>query len=311
MNVETRFAQPEDYLRSEQTPNRRRGSAIRLTERHLRRDERSSKQDPHFRRVIASAGGDIIGTGEIRTDWAGVVQPGRYWVNLYVASNWLGHGIDSQMLRYVIAEIGADVKELAACISEGELQTAGFLLDFGFEERFRSWGGQLDLTTFDPSRFRSTIDRLRQEGFTFIPYSEIRSRETDVELLELKRDIDRDVRSFDPIVPSGGSDILGDEYLHEGLILAVNPQGVLVGLASLRRTDPDGGIGSGLTGVRREYRGRGLATALKVLSLSVAKSLGVTNVSTGGGGANAPMKHLNKKLGYQVDPEWVTLISRR
>ena len=62
---------------------------------------------------------------------------------------------------------------------------------------------------------------------------------------------------------------------------------------------------------RREYRGRGIATVLKVRSLSVAKELGATKSGTGGGGTNSPMKRLNQKLGYEVGPEWVTLLGPR
>jgi len=93
--------------------------------------------------------------------------------------------------------------------------------------------------------------------------------------------------------------------------VALAPDGEMVGLASLRREGPEGPIGCGLTGVHRDHRGRGLATALKVRSLEVAKALGATTIGTGGGGANLAMRRVNERLGFVVEPLWLTFISER
>lgn len=308
MTISVRFARPEDYLDAH---DKQDDSSLRFNERLLHSDERSAEVDPYFRRVIARTAGKIVGACAIRSNWDGVIQPGRLWVTISLVPEWRGRGIDSQMLQYAIAELGADIGELATCIREDHLQHADFLDEFGFEERFRSWGAQLDLKTFDPTRFNADIERLQKSGLRLISYGKLRSIDKHRKLLDLKQDLDRDVLSFDPIVPSGRSDILGDEYILAGLIVAVNQQDDFVGMASLRRTSSAEVIDSGLTGVRREYRDRGIATALKVRSLTVAKELGATESGTGGGGTNSPMKRLNQKLGYEVGPEWVTLISPR
>lgn len=306
--ISVRYARPEDYLDAH---DKQDDSSLRLNERLHQSDEGSAEIDPSFGRVIARTADKIVGTCAIRSNWDGVVQPGRFWVTISLVPRWHGRGLDTRMLQYAIAELGAEIGELATCIREDHLQHADFLEEFGFEERFRSWGAHLDLRVFDPTRFDAVIERLQQSGLRLISYAELRSDENDRKLLDLKRDLDRDVLSFDPIVPSGGGDILGDEYLPAGLIVAVNQQDDFVGMASLRRTSSAEIIDSGLTGVRREYRGRGIATALKVRSLTVAKELGATENGTGGGGTNSPMKRLNQKLGYEVGPEWVTLIGPR
>jgi len=62
-----------------------------------------------------------------------------------------------------------------------------------------------------------------------------------------------------------------------------------------------------MTGVGRDYRGRGLATALKVEALSRAKAKGLRAMLTTNDEPNKAMRELNAKLGYQMLPAHVQL----
>ena len=57
-----------------------------------------------------------------------------------------------------------------------------------------------------------------------------------------------------------------------------------------------------MTGVRRAYRGRGIALVLKLLAIRYARSLGALFVRTHNDSGNAPMLAINRKLGYQPEP---------
>ena len=57
-------------------------------------------------------------------------------------------------------------------------------------------------------------------------------------------------------------------------------------------------VHTGYTGVLREYRGRGIARALKLETLVQAADLGVEAVETDNDFENAPILHLNADLGY-------------
>jgi GNAT superfamily N-acetyltransferase len=54
-----------------------------------------------------------------------------------------------------------------------------------------------------------------------------------------------------------------------------------------------------MTGVRRAYRGRGLARLVKVASLRRARERGLTEAYTGNDESNVPMLRVNASLGYQ------------
>jgi GNAT superfamily N-acetyltransferase len=61
---------------------------------------------------------------------------------------------------------------------------------------------------------------------------------------------------------------------------------------------------TGLTGVRREHRRHGLATALKIAGIQVARERGVTEIETDNE-ENNPMYQLNLQLGFQPAPAWL------
>ena len=56
------------------------------------------------------------------------------------------------------------------------------------------------------------------------------------------------------------------------------------------------------TGVIPEYRGRGIATALKVKTILHAREVGVSEILTQNDSENEPMLAINRKLGYQNWP---------
>jgi GNAT superfamily N-acetyltransferase len=58
-----------------------------------------------------------------------------------------------------------------------------------------------------------------------------------------------------------------------------------------------GGIYNSFTGVFREYRGQGIAMALKVVALDWAKQQKVPYARTNNHSANQPMLAVNRKLG--------------
>jgi mycothiol synthase len=67
--------------------------------------------------------------------------------------------------------------------------------------------------------------------------------------------------------------------------------------------DPDT-LASGLTGVVRSHRRRGIATALKVRACEYARRVGARAIETGSEEHN-PMSILNAGLGFVPMPAWL------
>ena len=66
----------------------------------------------------------------------------------------------------------------------------------------------------------------------------------------------------------------------------------------------------GFTAVKRAWRRRGVATALKRAQIAAATEIGLKRLVTGSEERNMPMRLLNEKLGYQPDPELSVVVLR-
>ncbi len=81
-----------------------------------------------------------------------------------------------------------------------------------------------------------------------------------------------------------------------------------IGYASL--DDNGGEATNGLTAVRRTWRRRGVASALKRTQIAAAKRAGFARLITSSEERNLPMRTLNEQLGYRPEPTRSTLTLR-
>ena len=66
----------------------------------------------------------------------------------------------------------------------------------------------------------------------------------------------------------------------------------------------------GLTAVKRDWRRRGIATALKQAQIAAAKQAGFRRLVTESEERNIPMRNLNAKLGYRPEPSLSVVVLR-
>jgi GNAT superfamily N-acetyltransferase len=83
-----------------------------------------------------------------------------------------------------------------------------------------------------------------------------------------------------------------------------------VAASYLRYPPVRGGVWTGYTCSHPGHRGRGLARAIKLQTLAQAIELGVPTVLTDNDSENAPMLHINERLGYDRRPGFVSLVKR-
>lgn len=78
-----------------------------------------------------------------------------------------------------------------------------------------------------------------------------------------------------------------------------------VALSFLKFPPVRGTVWTAYTCTHRDYRGRGVARAIKLQTLAQAVELGVPLVCTDNDSQNSPMLHINKALGYRPRPGFV------
>jgi GNAT superfamily N-acetyltransferase len=162
---------------------------------------------------------------------------------------------------------------------------------------------KLDVPTFDAAAFAPLRHKLESQGIIFHTLPQLQA--SDPEWLPKLHDLDWLLGQDEPL-PYTPQKMSLDEFkkmyldapymMLESWVVAVD-NGRYVGNSMLEKGSLPGIVSTGFTGVLRDYRRRGLATALKVRTIEYAKNAGYTFIRTGNE-ENNPMLALNKKLGF-------------
>jgi GNAT superfamily N-acetyltransferase len=188
------------------------------------------------------------------------------------------------------------------------------LLDkLGFENTKRYPNSHLTVADFDPQPFVSAFDKIVGNGITIQTVADLKQRDADWQerIYELHWLIIRDVpfttpptkTSFDTFI-SGWVDRPG--VLFDGWFIAVDEAtGDYVGMTCSWKMMGDAEkLMTSVTGVTRERRRQGIATALKLRGIEHAKAYGARILETQNE-ENNPMYDLNLALGFVPQPAWL------
>jgi len=281
------------------------------TEEDWRYYDEHRESKTRFRRWVAVKDADVVGWAQYdQHPW--MYHPRKYYFHAQVLPPNDRQGIGSALFETVgktLADRDALMMRTSARESHPEALT--FLKNRGFVEERRGWESELDLAKFDASPFAGTIDKVRGQGIRIITFAELAAEDTDWKrrLHVLEVECGRDVPRPDEYTPISfefyEKEVLGDpRYLPDGAFVAVD--GVnLVGMSQLWASRGEAKLGIGLTGVLREYRGRGIATALKLKGIEYARARGAPAITTGNDTLNAPILAINVKMGFKRKPVWV------
>ena len=89
-------------------------------------------------------------------------------------------------------------------------------------------------------------------------------------------------------------------HLPEAYYIAIDTAGRYLGVSDLFSSlDDPSFLWQGLTGVRREARGKGIAMALKLRTVRYAQGKGVEHIKTWNDQRNEPMLRINDRLGFR------------
>ena len=260
-------------------------------------EQQRRRRDRDERRLylLAEDAGEMIGCG-----FAGPSQsPGRGFLSPRVLPSARRRGTGAELLRALVAHLRGAGFELASAFVDG--RDEGSLLfanRYGFEEVDRQVE-QVKAVGVEPGGSAP-------DGVRFVTIAE--RPELLRESYGLALEGYEDFATAQPVT------ITLDEWLEEEATL---PAGSFVALAGdeivgysglCRR--PDGVVEDGLTVVRRAWRRRGLAEALKRAELAWAGANGVTEIVTWTQKGNDAMRALNERLGYAYGSVSITVRGR-
>jgi GNAT superfamily N-acetyltransferase len=269
-------------------------------------DESFARTEYMLRRLVAVVGNTIVGyTQFFHIPW--LREPGRFWAAIRVAPASQRQGIGDQLYRHMVEEL----RRLGAITVQGEvfesqLTLIAHLERLGCHELFRSWEFSLDTRDFDLARFHHAAERPAKRGIAITTLAQERERGADwlPKLYELHSAITRDIPLPGHPHPAPGLDWF-ERYacdlplsMPDAYFIATDGERY-VGESCLHRiAATPSELNQQTTGVLSEYRGYGIAMALKLRTIAYAQQHGYTRIWTGVESNNPSMLAINAKLGF-------------
>jgi GNAT superfamily N-acetyltransferase len=275
----------EDWIRVRRTllPNESGGTVESLR----------AQDGPERLLLLAEVDGELAGSG--LSDRSDIRD--RFFVIARVLPEARRRRVGTALLRELAAHAERfDVRRVSTHLEEPRAR--GFAERFGFREVDR----QIE-----------QVKRLGDEPAPSpLPGLEVVTIAERPELLRAAYPLARD--GYADFALDGTATITLDDWLREEATLPEGSfvalaDGEIVGFSGLVRHDNDGVAEDGLTVVRRDRRGRGIALALKRMELAWAAANGFREVVTWTQRGNDAMRRLNERLGYVHRDESVTMLA--
>jgi GNAT superfamily N-acetyltransferase len=287
----------------------------RFSEAEWRHEDASWEHHRYFKQrlVAEDDSGRVLAMGEI-SHMPSQFHPDKYRLDVAVDPSHQRQGIGGAVYSRLIEDLqGRKALLVRSEAKESFPHSIAFLEHRGFHEVQRFWESRLDVTTFDPTPFAGAEAKAAAAGIEVTTLTEERERIGDAALraaYELDRDIMHDVPMTDPATDTSYEHFLtgtldSPGFLPDAWFFAKDGDR-FAGLSNLWKSQElPGVLFQGLTGVRREYRRKGIAQALKLYGLRYAREHGYREIRTWNNTRNRPMLSINEAMGFVKQPVWI------
>jgi mycothiol synthase len=270
-------------------------------------------ENPRLRHTAEAVDGQVVAVSAcLRPFW--MDAPGVYWLGIMVHPEWQRRGIG----RIMLAALEPFAREQGGTIlrtncREDFAASIRFLEQAGFTNIGIRYESMIDVQAFDETPFLPVLQGALQAGYRLTTLAE-----------ELPVTPDAVHRLYDLVsttaaeVPFPGGDVHHETFdnWRKGNLESPTSDPAAMFIAKWGEeyvatttlelpADADEPAITHMTGVLREHRRRGLATALKLLSFRYLRERGFREVRTHNDTANPPILNLNQKMGYRRLPGWL------
>lgn len=279
--------------------------------KHYRHADGKKPEKCLQQRYIAMLGQEVIGHGYYtQLEWS--YESGKFFISIKILPEYQGQGFGREFFSYLLTELkNYEPSKLEAYTRENKVRAIRFLKDRGFKEIGREWEVELKLDEFEIEKFVNTVDKVRDRGYSLTTLAELKINESLIrQLYELIEEANYDIPSsvkytgvdYESFKSSFGQ-LPG--FYPPGYIIAFKDE-IPVGISTHYKRPDESTLYVKLTGVKREHRKRGLATAMKVKAAEMAKGEGFKSITATNETKHEAILYINEKIGYERTPAWLS-----
>jgi mycothiol synthase len=247
--------------------------------------------------LVATADGEDAGAGIGLVGWHSEPQTarGEGWVLPSMRGRGVGSAIYAELERWG-AERGCTAMQTQ--VHEDDEASLAWAARRGFREVGRESQLVLDLDAVDAPAVSPP------PGIEIVTWAERPGIERDLYAVNVEAEPDIPGEEANEVAPFEkwlANDMQGLSDRPDAVFVALAGDEV-VGYAKLAFAQEGLRVFHDLTGVTRAWRGRGVASALKRAQVAWAKEQGFQRLVTGNEARNEPIRRLNARHGYRVEP---------
>jgi mycothiol synthase len=265
----------------------------------------AEETSPGEKRIIgmASAGHDPLAHRE-----------DKFKINMRVHPDMQGLGAGARLYQKLLHHLGPFAPcELYTEVWAAHPRAVRFVTERGFVEAWRGLDYRLDVSDFDFTPYAGLEGQVRASGLEIKTYAELEiDPDRLVKLYRLDRALWQDVPYGETITDRSleqfeREEVQAPEFIPEACFIAMHGD-EFVGYSNLTQTGNYFDVE--MTGVLPAYRGKGVATLLKLCDIRYAQAHGNRELWTVNDSINTAMLALNEKLGFQRQGATVRFVKR-
>jgi mycothiol synthase len=265
------------------------------------------KHDPKylFQSYVAESDGRVIGVGEYDQS-PGSYHPQKFLLTFYVHPDFHGQGIGKTLYEKVLESLQAHNPISARVqVRESSERALRFFAEGGFTETKRDWVSVLDVASCDLKPYEGLESTLTSQGIRFTTLADLQQKDPEAlhKFHTLFSEVRLDVPRADPATPIAYDFFIANVIEapdFDGRLFLVALEGeTFIGFTGMYPFGDTNALDQWLTGVKRKYRKRNIALALKIRTIQFAKENGYISIRTDNDSMNVGMLAINDKLGFK------------
>lgn len=261
-----------------------------------------------------TASGEPIGFAFVR-QFPQIFDPGKYHVGFSVRPSARGRGVGQALFHAVSATLERlEPTSLWIFLRESDEVAMSWASRRGFSRDLRTWESALPPASADLSRIVAQEAALKAQGIEIDTLARLKRAEPfqwKQKMYELDCEVTRDAPLSSGFTPPGlqcfiDQRVLNPAVVEDGFHIArLGDQ--YIGYSCLFRTPDERIFHTGMTGVSRVHRRKGVATVMKLKGIAFAREHGATSLLTSNEASNHGMLALNLKLGFRIRTGWIEM----